>query len=67
MADKTAARRARASQASVDVQALRASVRSRLSTRPVAVNTETIQQHADALGRGDRSTSPARVKAGSAG
>jgi hypothetical protein len=67
MADKTAARRSRASHASVDVQALRASVHSRLSGRPVAVNIGTIQQHADALGRGDRSASPARSKAGSAG
>lgn len=67
MADKTAARRARASHASVDVEVLRASVHSRLSGRRVAVDARMIQQHADAVGRGDRSASPAKGKAGSAG
>ena len=67
MADKTAARRVRASHASVDVQVLRTSVHSRLIGRQVAVNVRMIQQHADAVGRGDRSVSPAKGKAGRAG
>lgn len=67
MADKTAARRSRASHASVDVQALRGSVHAHLAGRPVGLNVRMLQQHADAVGRGDRSDSPAKSKTGSAG
>jgi hypothetical protein len=67
MADKTAARRSRASHASVDVQALRASVRAHLAGRPVGRNLRMLQQHADAVGRGDHPDSPAKGKTGSAG
>lgn len=67
MADKTAARRPRASHASVDVQGLRGSVHAHLAGRPVGLNVRMLQQHADAVGRGDRSDSPAKGKTGSAG
>jgi hypothetical protein len=66
MADKSAARRARASHVAIDVETVRASVRSRLKGRTFAANASTVQ-HVDAIGRGERSASPAKGKVGSAG
>jgi hypothetical protein len=65
MADRNAARRYRAiSSVTVDIDALRASakgLRAGRVVRPVAA-TQTIQAHAEAVGRGEPSTSPFKVR-----
>jgi hypothetical protein len=65
MADRKAARRYRAiSTVTVDIDALRASARDHRSSRVVrpVVAPQAIQAHAEAVGRGEPSTSPFKVR-----
>lgn len=66
MADKNAAKRqVHASHATVDLDAMREAVRSRLSgmSAPSGKTARMIQSHADALRRGEATVSPAARRA----